>query len=105
MLRIERIHKKNFDCLSIPMAHLSSFYSLAAYAFMPMFIPWGSTNFNELFSLPVLFPLALFSLAYLIGSTAFMLFDPFNRSLGDFLCQSYCIQNDDYDLLVQQKGY
>lgn len=105
MLRIERIHKKNFDSLSIPMAYLSSFYSLAAYAFMPMFIPWGSTNFNELFSLPVLFPLALFSLAYLIGSTAFMLFDPFNRSLGDFLCQSYCIQNDDYDLLVQQKGY
>ena len=105
MMRVERIHKSNFDYLSLPMTYLSSLYSLAASALLVLFIPWGTTDFNELFSLPVLFPVALFSLAYLIGSLAFMLFDPFNRTLGDFLCQSYFLGMDDFDHLIRERGY
>lgn len=105
MMRVERIHKKTFDTLSIPMAYLNAFYSLAAYAFMPLFIPWGSTNFNELFALPILFPLALFALAFLLGSLGFLLFDGYNRTLGDFLCQSYCLSNEDFDILIRERGY
>lgn len=105
MMRVERVHKKDFDSLSIPMSYLNSFYSLAAYAFMPLFIPWGSTNFNELFALPILFPLALFAVAYLLGSLGFLLFDAYNRTLGDFLCQSYCLSNEDFDTLVRERGH
>ncbi len=105
MLRVERIHKDTYEPLSIPMAYLSSFYALAGEALCVLFIPWGTTNFNELFSLPLLFPLALISLAYILGSLAMLLFDAYNRTLGDFLCRSYVLGADEFDTLVREKGY
>ena len=104
-LRIERVHKKTLETPSIPMAYLYAFYSLAAEAVMVIFIPWGSTNFNELFSLPILFPISLFSLAYIIGSLVTLLFDAYNRTLGDLLCQTHCLSADEFDRLVLERGY
>ena len=104
-LRVERVHKKTLETVSLPMAYLNSFYALAAEAVMVMFIPWGTTNFNELFSLPILFPVALFSLAFLLGSTVVMLLDAYNRTLGDLLCQTHCLSADEFDRLVMERGY
>lgn len=105
MMRVERIHKETYEPLSIPLAYLASFYALAGEMLCVLFVPWGVTNFNELFSLPLLFPLALISLAYILGSLAVVLFDAYNRTLGDFLCHSYVLGADEFDTLVREKGY
>jgi hypothetical protein len=55
MMRIERIHKDTYAPLSLPMGYLSAFYAMAGEALCVLFIPWGTINFNELFSLPLLY--------------------------------------------------
>ena len=104
LLRTERIHRNTYEPLSIPMAYIASIYALAGEMLCVLFVPWGITNFNELFSLPLLFPLALISLAYILGSLAVTLFDAYNRTLGDLLCNSYVLTADGFDTLVREKG-
>lgn len=104
-IRVERVNKKTLEIPSLPMAYLNGFYLLAGEAVMLLFIPWGTTNFNELFSLPILFPIALFSLAYILGSFVVLLLDPYSRTLGDFLCQSHCLSEDEFDRLIMERGY
>ncbi|MCR5348472.1 MAG: hypothetical protein K6E59_02540 [Bacilli bacterium] len=105
MMRMERIHKDTYEPLSIPMGYLMSLYALAGEAFCVLFIPWGTTNFNELFSLPLLFPIALISVAFVLGSFVTLLVGSYNQTLGDLLCRSYVLGEDEFDMLIQEKGY
>ena len=104
-MRITRVHRSNFDVLSLPMVYLSATYALAGEMLGCLFVPWGATSFNELFALPMLFILSLISLVYILGSLAMILFDGYNRSIGDFLCRSYCLSEDEFDNLIREKGY
>ena len=104
-MRIERIHSSDFDVYSIPMTYLASLYALASEMACVIFIPWGVTNFNELFALPMLFVLSIISLVYILASIAMVLLDAYNRSIGEFLSRGFYISNDDFDTLVRERGY
>lgn len=105
MMRVERIHKGDYGALSLPLTYLGAAYALAGEAACVLFVPWGTVDFNELFSLPGLFVVALFSLIYIIGSLIYMLIDPLNRTLGDLFTRSHFLSEDQADALARERGY
>ncbi len=104
-MKIERVRAKNLDSLSLPLVYLNSAYSIAGSALSIIFIPLGLFSFNDLFSLPVLFILSVCSFIYIIASLITLLFDPYNRTMGDLLCQIHCLGEDEFDALIRAKGY
>ena len=104
-MKIERVRAKNLDTLSLPLVYLNSAYSIAGSALSVIFVPLGLFSFNDLFSLPVLFILSVCSFIYIIASFITLLFDPYNRTLGDLLCQIHCLGEDEFDALIRAKGY
>ena len=104
-LRIERLRQKDMREVSSPITYLSSLYFLLGGILSILFVPWGTVrSFGELFSLPALFPLALIALAYILGSLAFLLFDSYNRTLGDFFTRTIMLDERDLDDFVSVTG-
>ena len=105
MLRIERVKQKDISEISSPTAYLGSLYFLLGGILSILFVPWGTVaSFADLFSLPALFPLALISLAFILGSLAFLLFDAYNRTLGDFFTRTIMLDERDLDDFVSVTG-
>lgn len=104
VLRVERFKREKMEEPSSLSSYLQGLYFLLGGMAAILFVPWGSVPFNELFALPILFPLSLISLAYLLGSTAFMLFDSLNRTLGDFFTGLVLVSGDDLDDYASVKG-
>ena len=104
-LRYSRVEIKDFQIFSQAKVPLLFIYMLAFCASCLMFIPWGAVGFNELFSLPMLFPLSLVGLALSLGALAFTLFDEFGRGLSDKLTFSLLVDETAYGEICRAKGY
>ncbi len=104
-LKQSRVEISNFNIFSKAKVPLSFIYQLALWFGCVLFIPWGVISFNELFSIPMLLPLSLVGLGLSIISLAFLLFDPFGRSLSDKLTFSFLVDEDGYGEICRAKGY
>ena len=69
------------------------------------FVPMGAYDFVSLFSLPILFPVSVIGLVYLLFSLIYMLFEPYNRTIADRLSGTVMVTEDTLDKIYQAKGY
>lgn len=104
-LRHERVSSEKLTVLPRKKIPLVALYGLAFSASSLLFVPWGSIGFNELFSLPLLLPLSIVSLALSLLSLAFLLFDEFGRTLGDRLSFSVMVDEATLGEIARAKGY
>lgn len=104
-MRIERINVSNLMLLRKRDVLLPLVYYLASGASMLMFISLPTTSIEQSFNLGLFFPLSLVSLGYVLVSLIFMLFNGFNRTLGDFLTGTVYISEDSLDDIYRSKGY
>lgn len=105
MLGIERI---NFDHLKLLKKWdklVVAIFNFATNAFQILFIPMMSVNFNFIFSLPSIFPVALISLILILTSTITMFVTNFNQTLFDKLSRSFCLKTEALDEIYRKKGY
>ncbi len=103
VLKVVHVKKDNFDVPSLPLTYLQGAYGLLSCAGLLVFAPIGVMTFNELFSLPILFIVSIISLVFVLASLAMLLVDVYNRTLGDFFSQCYCLGEDEYDELAKKK--
>lgn len=104
-LRRYRVRYKDYGPLSVPEVFLSYIYAFVSSVSMVMFIPWGSTGFNELFALPALFVLSALSLLYALCSLGVLLFSVYNRTIADFFCRNLILGEEEFDLIASNRGY
>ena len=104
-LRDERISSEKLNVIKKSKVPLVAIYGLAFSVSSIMFVPWGATGFNELFSLPLLLPLSIVSLVLSVVSLAFLLFDDFGRSLGDRLSFTVMVDEATLGEILRAKGY
>lgn len=105
VLRRYRVDARTLNNEKLRKVPLLFLYQFALANWGTFFVPLGSVGFNELFSLPLLLPLSLVSLAIAIGSLFMLLFDDFNRDLLDKLTYSVVIDEDELDKIYEAKGY
>ena len=80
ILKVERVDFKTLRLFSKGKVFLSYVYTLFTMLMVTFFAPIGLLTFYEIFNIPVLFVLALFSFVLIVGSFVFLLFNNFNRS-------------------------
>ena len=105
ILKIERIGFNNIYLIKKGEVIINAIYQLPLNISLVFFIPMLVVSFNYIFSLTTLLVLTLISLAYVIISAIFMLFNQFNRSLEDFLTQTILISTESLDEIYRKKGY
>jgi len=79
--------------------------SVFASSWVLFLLPWPIVSFNALFGLPWLLEISALSLLYALVSFAFILADPFGRSLSDRSTLTLLIRDDDLDAVYAKKGY
>ena len=105
LMRYERLDAERLVLWKRPRVVLYFFYAFAMNMASVFFIPLGVFDFVSLFALPVLLPISIISLAYILGSAIFMLFEPFNRTLSDRLSGSVMVTESTLDDIYRAKGY
>ena len=105
LMRNERLNAERLVLLKRKWTALYAVYYFAFNMAGVFFIPLGIFDFISLFSLPVLLPISLLSLALILGSGIFMLFEPFNRTLSDRLTGSVMVSEATLDDIYRAKGY
>jgi hypothetical protein len=104
-LRKERVNASRLILLRKRDVLYRYVYDFASTFGTIFFLPMIQIGFNELFALPILFPLSLVSIGYVIISLFFVLFDSFNRSLGDRLTGTVMVDEESLDQIYRSKGY
>lgn len=104
-LRKERVNASRLVLLRKRDVLYRFVYDFASTISAVFFLPMIQMGFNELFALPLLFPLSLVSLGYVLISLIFLLFEPFNRTLGDRLTGSVMVEEESLDAIYRSKGY
>lgn len=104
-LKIERVNSKTLVLEKRRNILIHFGYGLLFNLGSLVFVPWGAVGFNELFSLPFLFPISAVSLLAAIISLFYLLFDHYNRTLSDLLSSSVLITSDDLSKIYRAKGY
>lgn len=105
ILKIDRV---SFDKLTIAKKYdcvVSTIYSLITNMIVVFFIPMLQTTIYELFNIPVLYIFGLLSVAFMLGSLIFLLFNSFNRSLFDYLTRTVYLKSEELDKIYRAKGY
>lgn len=104
-MRNERLDSTRLYIWSKPRRALHFVYSIIMN-FSPCFlVPIGVYSFAGVFSIPYLLPLSLVSLGYVLISTIFMLFEPYNRTLSDRLTGTVMVSQATLDDIIRAKGY
>lgn len=105
VLRRYRVDARTLNNTKLRKVPLLFLYNFALANWSTFFVPLGSVGFNELFSLPLLLPLSLISLALALGSLIMLLFDAFDRDLLDKLTFTVVVDEDELDKIYEAKGY
>jgi hypothetical protein len=104
-LRIERVNASRLVLLRKRDVLYRFIFEFASCLSGVFFLPMIQMGFNELFALPMLFPLSMVSMGYCLVSLGFVLFGSFNRSLGDLLSGSVMVDEASLDEIYRSKGY
>lgn len=104
-LRNERVNASKLTLLRKRDVLLRFVYDFASMAMGLFLLPLTTVDFNELFSLPVLFPLSLVAIVYVIGSLVFLLIDAYGRTLSDRLTGTVLVDEETLDEIYRAKGY
>ena len=104
-MKIEKVNFYTLNHTSRAMVVLSSIYYLFATMLGIMFVPSLLVPFNNLFALHFLMYGSVFSIALLLGSMFFVLFNQYNRSLIDYLSNSLYLTSEEMDEIYRARGY
>lgn len=105
LMKIEKVNFYSLNHTSRAMVVLSSIYYLFATMLGLMFVPSLLVPFNNLFALHFLMYGSVFSIALLLGSMFFILFNQYNRSLIDYLSNSLYLTSEEMDEIYRARGY
>lgn len=103
-LRLERVNATSLTLEKRRNIPVHFAYGFLFNLGLLVFVPWGSVGFNELFALPWLFPISLVSLAAVLVSFFFMMFDPYDRALSDLISFSVLLDGDDFSKVLRAQG-
>ena len=104
-MRNERIDSTKLVVIRKRRVLICFVYAIAANMAGLFFIPLGVYDFTSLFALPVLLPVSLISLAFILGSFIYLLFEPYNRTLSDRLTNTVMVSEATLDEIYRAKGY
>ena len=104
-MKIEKVNFYSLNHTSRAMVVLTSVYYLFATMLGIMFVPSLLVPFNNLFALHFLMYGSVFSIALLLGSMFFILFNQYNRSLIDYLSNSLYLTSEEMDEIYRARGY
>ena len=105
LMKIEKVNFYSLNHTSRAMVVLTSVYYLFATMLGIMFVPSLLVPFNNLFALHFLMYGNVFSIALLLGSMFFILFNQYNRSLIDYLSNSLYLTSEEMDEIYRARGY
>lgn len=104
-LRRERVDSRKLMPLRRRDLPLMFFYAIFINAGLLFLVPWPIISFNELFSIPVLWELSLFSLLLDLASLIFLLFSSMDQTLVDKLTSTAMLEEEEMDMIYRTKGY
>ena len=107
-MMIMKMDRISFDKLNLVKKYecvVSTIYALLTNMIIVFFIPMLQTTIYELFNIPVLYIFGLLSIALMLGSLVFLLFNHFNRTLFDYLTRMVYLKSDELDKIYRAKGY
>lgn len=105
ILKIERIDFTSLNIASKGKTVLSFVYHLFFEMLISFFVPIGLLTIYEIFNISLLFVFAILSIALILASFVFILFNKFNRSLIDFSTGTIMVTSDTLDEIYRSKGY
>ena len=103
-MRIENVDAKKLELKDLKMVLLGYIYNLLTSLWSAFFLPLPIVAFTYLFALPVLLPLCLVSVSFVVISLFVMLFSEYNRTLCDYLTNSAIISDTDLDQIYCVRG-
>ncbi len=104
-MRNERIDQEKLVLLKRPRAALLFIYHFVSSLGLLFLLPLGAYDIVSLMSLPILFPVSMVSLLFVLGSLISMLVDYYNRTLTDRLTRSVMVSQLTLDEIYRAKGY
>lgn len=105
IMHIERVGFNNLYVLRKGETVMMAFYQLPLSLIGMIVPPLAFIPFYYIFNLPLLIPLSLVSILFIITTFIALLVDKFRRSGSDLLSRSVLISEDDFNAIVQAKGY
>ena len=105
ILKVERVDIRSLSLLKKGKTVLSFIYSLFSMLLITFFAPIGLLTIYEIFNISILFVLGLFSIAIILSSFVFLLFNRFNRTLFDYFTGTVMLTNDSLDEVYRSRGY
>jgi len=104
-LRIERVDASRLILLRRRRILARFVFDFVSGAMGLFLLPLTAVDFNELFSLPLLFPMSLVATVYVLASTVFLLVDGYGRPLSDRLTGTVMVDGETLDEIYRAKGY
>ena len=105
MMRIERINIERLYICKRSESISSFIISLLTNMVFIFILPITYVSFTFIFNLNTILIFSLMSLALILVSLIFMLFNSFNRTLSDFFSRSVLITTDTIDEIYRARGY
>ena len=96
-MHISKLHYKSLGPISKSSVMIQSFYQFVFMMSAILFLPILYFGFSYSFNLPLLFVLTLISLALMIASGVFILFNEYNRSGTDILTNIVLLPDSEID--------
>ena len=103
LMRVQLLNKNTLDVRSRASLSINSLVAIPANMGLILFMPSITTGFEEIFSLPLLIPLVIIGILFVITSLIFMLFNTYNQSLSDYISNSVIISSDDFDSIIYER--
>ena len=104
-MRNENIDVNKLSNLTKGQIVIRSLYIFISTFFINILLPLSYIGINYVFTIFSLIIFAGFSFVFALISLIFMLFNPLNRTITDFLSRSVYITSEDLDEIYRSRGY